>query len=103
MAAAPSSSVQPTATNDIPLDSLKPDEATHTTTATTPSDEEGVNTASAIQPLELTPSIKLKIASATLAFFNTGINVSQSRRKTLAESQRSRAPGSSISGPGIPL
>lgn len=33
-----------------------------------------MNTTSAIQPLELTPSIKLKIASTTLAFFNTGIN-----------------------------
>ena len=73
---APSSSIQPVAPDNIPLDTI------HTTTAETRAssqdaesqNESPTNTTSALQPLELTPAIYLKLASATLAFFNTGIN-----------------------------
>lgn len=62
----------PAATEAITLDSL-PAKKSYAPPPPPPP-EEAANTTTVLQPLALTLPIKLKLVSATLAFFNTGIN-----------------------------
>ena len=76
-AAKPASTTQPTTTTNVALDTLPSASADANNASAqeqSSADVEPATTTSALAPIPLTRTTQFKLASATLAFFNTGIN-----------------------------